>query len=242
MKILVLQHSETEHPGIFLDIWRAAGHDWTTIQLQQDAPIPDPEPYDLMVVMGGAMDVWQEDQHPWMKAEKQAIRHWVAELRRPYLGVCLGHQMLADALGGQVRLREAAEIGITKVDLTEAGQHAALLAGLPAHLEIFEWHGAEVSRLPEGGEILAANAACAIQVLRVGESAYGLQFHPELTASTMPTWQAVPSYLAALHTAIGEDEAAKLGPAIEARLASLNATAHVLMDNMLRIAATARNR
>jgi GMP synthase-like glutamine amidotransferase len=99
MKILVLQHVVSEHPGVLRDFLREDGLSWDTIELDEGQEIPDLEPYDLMIVMGGPQDVWEEDQYPWMRTEKAAIRTFVMDMRRPYLGVCLGHQLLADAIG-----------------------------------------------------------------------------------------------------------------------------------------------
>src|SRR6516165_990094 len=95
MKILVLQHVVSEHPGVLRDFLREDGLNWDTIALDDGQEIPDLEPYDVMIVMGGPQDVWEEDQYPWMRTEKAAIRTFVMDMRRPYLGLCLGHQLLA---------------------------------------------------------------------------------------------------------------------------------------------------
>ena len=98
MRILVFQHLAVEHPGAFTALWTAAGHAITTVELDEGAAIPDVTAFDLMVAMGGPMDVWQEAELPWLAHEKAAIARFVAELGRPYLGICLGHQLLATAL------------------------------------------------------------------------------------------------------------------------------------------------
>ena len=143
--------------------------------------------------------------------------------------------LLADALGGAVRLRETAEVGIAEVELTPAGQRDGLFGGLGPVVETFQWHGAEVSRLPEGAEVLATNPACGIQALRVGDYAYGLQFHCEMIDTTVSDWRAIPAYLASLNAALGEEAANQLEPAVNARLPAFNATARALNDNFMRI-------
>ena len=101
MRLLVFQHIACEHPGIFRSLLTEAGIDWTPVELDAGEPIPPLEDYDGLWVMGGPMDVWDEALCPWLQPEKEAIRCWVEEIRKPFLGVCLGHQLLALASGAR---------------------------------------------------------------------------------------------------------------------------------------------
>jgi GMP synthase-like glutamine amidotransferase len=186
--ILVLQHEEIEHLAVFQDFLRADGAKWHVVELDEGETIPSLDPFDAMFVMGGPQDVWEEDVYPWLRDEKAAIRRFVAEMRRPFFGICLGHQLLADALGGQVKRARVAERGLTRVSKTDAGARDPLLRDLSDPFTAFQWHGAEVVALPEGAAVLARNETCPIQAFRYGSHAYGVQFHIEVTKDTVADW------------------------------------------------------
>lgn len=240
MRILVFQHVPVEHPGSFCQFWRENRDEWRTVEFDAGHAIPDLSDFDLLVAMGGPMDVWEEDRYPWLRAEKAAIRHWVKDLARPYLGVCLGHQLLAAALGGAVGLMDQQEIGLHEVALKPAGQQDPLFAGLAASVETFQWHGAEILRLPDGAEILAMNSSCPIQAFRYGPHAYGLQYHVEITASTVDEWSEIPQYRAVLERMLGAGASARLRKLVADRLPSFAASARRLNDNLSAVVAAAR--
>jgi GMP synthase-like glutamine amidotransferase len=240
MRILVFQHLGVEHPGIFRDFWSEAGHIWVPVALDEGEVIPSLDGFDLMVVMGGPMDVWQEDLHPWLIEEKAAIRRWVKELERPYLGICLGHQLLAASLDGEVSPMAHPEVGLAEIELTPAGQDDPVLAGLGPRLETLQWHGAEISRLPEGAEILASNAACPAQAVRWGRHAYGFQFHVEITATTVDDWIRIPEYALSLQQSLGLDMASRLAETVAPKLTGFRGTASRINENLFSLIAAAR--
>lgn len=230
MRFLVLQHIDVEHPGYFRDLWREAGVDWTAVTLPEGKPIPAFEPYNALVVMGGPMDVWETDRHAWLAAEIAAIRGWVVDFRRPYLGVCLGHQLLGAALGVEVAPAMRSEVGPGLVTLSAAAAGDTVFGGLPSPLAVFQWHSAEVKSLPEGATALASSPACAIQAMRWSRHAYGLQFHAELTSETVGEWADIPAYRQSLMEIFGpsgidrlEAETAALLPGYRRTAERLNA-------------------
>ncbi len=240
MRILTFQHVDVEHPGVFRDFWRESGHELVTIELDAGEAIPPLEGFDLLVVMGGPQDVWQEDRFPWLVTEKAAIRRWVKDLGKPYLGVCLGHQLLGDALGGKVALMKQPEVGLTQVKLTAAGQRDPILEGFPSEVESFQWHGAEVAVPPEGSTVLAANVACPVQAIRWGRHAYGFQYHCEMEASTVENWARIPEYKASLTKALGVEKANNLANDVMPHLPGFRMSARKINENLMNISAKAR--
>ncbi|MES2433477.1 MAG: type 1 glutamine amidotransferase [Pseudomonadota bacterium] len=228
MKILIFQHLACETAGVFTELWRADGHALHVIALDEGDQIPNLEPYDLLAVMGGPMDVWQEAEHPWLIQEKAAIKHWVETLNRPYFGICLGHQLLAVALGGEAGPMASPEVGLTPIRQTGAGRRDAIFAQLPATMTTLQWHGVEVTKLPQGAVVLATSPACAVQAMRVGRHAYGVQYHLEILPTTVADWQAIPAYRHALHAAIGPAAALRLEAETAAHLREFRKLAEVV--------------
>jgi GMP synthase-like glutamine amidotransferase len=182
------------------------------------------------------MDVWQEAQHPWLAAEKQAIREAVQQRAMPYLGVCLGHQLLGAALGGRVGKAPQAEVGILDVELTAAGRADPLFEGIADRFKALQWHGAEVAEAPPGATVLAHSPLCTVQAMRVGRHAYGMQYHCEILPQTVGDWAEIPAYACALDAALGAGAMPKLQAAAAEAMPGFNRDARRLYRNFMRAA------
>lgn len=206
MRLLILQHTDGEHPAAFTGVIARAGDTATIVRLHRGEAVPDLALFDALLVLGGPMDVWQEDAHPWLRAEKRTIAQWVGA-GQPYLGVCLGHQLLVEAMGGRCAKMAVPEVGVLPVHLTDAGRGAPIFAGLPDPLAVMQWHGVEAKVLPPDTTLLATNAACHAQAIRVGPRAWGVQFHPEIDDGLLGFWMDDPANRAAAIAWLGSAQA-----------------------------------
>ncbi|MFM2302734.1 MAG: hypothetical protein RLZZ135_137 [Cyanobacteriota bacterium] len=235
MKFLVIKHVVVEGLGVFEQFCHDAGIEIDTVELEKGDIFPNLEGYTALWIMGGPMNVGDEVEFPWLVEEKAFIRKAVRELNLPYMGVCLGAQLLADALGGEVKPMSATEVGLLPITMTSDGLHHPLMTGLPATLNVLQWHGQEVKQIPAGSKLLASSSHCQVQAYAVGDRAFGLQFHSEVTDATVEDWVKISAYHADLEVTLGSTGADDLKQAVSQHLTAMNSEAKIIFDNFLRI-------
>jgi GMP synthase (glutamine-hydrolysing) len=187
VQVLCLTHERDGPAGLFADVVRERGDDLLEWNVSQGPPRESPGRFHAVVVFGGSMHVDQEERHPWLSGHHDLMRE-ALERGQPLLGVCLGGQLLARAAGAHVGPSSRPEIGWFEVELTPEGAADPVLGALPERFEAFEWHS-YAFEVPPDGVLLARNAVCA-QGFKVGEAAWGVQFHPEVTQEMLEAWRA----------------------------------------------------
>jgi GMP synthase (glutamine-hydrolysing) len=186
VRVLAIVHEEGAGPGVFAEPIAGGGHRLDQWVLPAGGEPPaNPHDYDAVLVLGGAMNVDQQDRHPWL-AEENRLLAGLIEGGTPLLALCLGAQLLAAATGAAVGPAPRPEIGWFPVELNEEGRHDPLLAPLAPRFEAFQWHGYAFP-LPAGAVALATSEVC-LQAARIGERAWALQFHPEVSAVDAASW------------------------------------------------------
>jgi GMP synthase-like glutamine amidotransferase len=227
-------------PGRFLDYFIEDSIQPRSIRLWEGQAIPPLKDYDLMFVLGGAMDVWEAIQHPWLASEMQAIHEWVVERAKPYIGLCLGHQLLAKSLGGEVARAEQGEVGVHEISVNGNAKDHLLFAGLEGRYKVMQWHHAEVKVPPKEARVLASSTRAEVQAIAVDNHALGLQFHAEFSAQTVASWESLPNYISALEQELGAGAYAKVVAEAFPLMPQMNAMTRRLYDNFKHASGLAR--
>lgn len=187
MKILFIKHIEIEGPGTMGDFLDEKGVQYDTVNIFDNEPLPnDFSQYGAIVILGGPMNVYEEDENPFLKDEDHLIKIAIKN-RVPMLGLCLGAQLIAKATGAKVTKNPVKEIGWFKVSLTDEGKQDQLFGDLQSEIEVFQWHG-DTFEIPENGVNLGFSKLCKNQAYRYSDNVYGLQFHLEVTKEMVAQW------------------------------------------------------
>jgi len=232
--IIILQHIPIETPGYILDLMIKDGMKLTTIELDEGENIPeDLNEFDGMFCMGGPMDTWMEETYPWLIDEKEKIKHFVMDLKKPFLGFCLGCQLLGEVVGGKVVKSQLPEIGVLDIEMQDACKQDKLFSSYSPKIKALQWHSYEVQNLEHNPDVtvLASSPITKYQIFKYQNHAYGIQFHIEIKNDTVSQWGCVPEYEKALSDTLGEGALNKFDKEAQSCMSSMNTNAEQLYNN-----------
>lgn len=187
MRIHYLQHVPFENPGSILEWANKNQCLVTATHLYDNEKLPQLSEFDWLVVMGGPMNIYEEDQYPWLKVEKELIKAAIAA-KKIVIGMCLGSQLIADVIGGKVVQNKQKEIGWFPISFSEQAKASPLFAFFPVQPVVFHWHGDTFVDLPQDATIIAESGGCKNQAFVYKKSVFGFQFHLE---NTLPIIEAL---------------------------------------------------
>ena len=238
MNILILQHIKIEDPGYIKDLMLADGLNLTTIELDEGEKIPnDLTKYDGMLCMGGPMDTYMEKEYPWLVEEKKRIKEFVVNLKKPYLGFCLGCQLLGEVVGGKVVKSNPAEIGMMDINFTDNKKKDILFSKFPDNIKSLQWHSYEVQGVDKNPDItlIASSPITKYQIFKYQDHAYGIQFHIEIKDKTVNEWGCVPEYKKALQDQLGDGALEKFDQSAKKNMKDMNNYSKILYNNFKKL-------
>ena len=238
MEIIVLQHIKVEDPGYIKDLMIKDGVNITTIELDEGQKIPnDLNKYDAMFCMGGPMDTWMEKEHPWLIDEKKKIKNFVIDLKKPYLGFCLGCQLLGEIVGGRVIKSKKPEIGVLDINFSQNKDSDLLFSNFPNKVKALQWHSYEVINLENIKDItlLASSNITKYQIFKYQNHAYGIQFHIEIKDTTVNDWGCVIEYKKALEEQLGPNALKKFDEEAKKNMSEMNNYSKMLYSKFKKI-------
>ena len=238
MEVIVLQHIKVEDPGHIKDLMLADSVNLTTIELDEGEKIPnDLSKFDAMFCMGGPMDTWMEDKYPWLIDEKQKIKNFVVDLKKPYLGFCLGCQLLGEVVGGNVIKSTKPEIGMLDINFSKDKSNDQLFSTFPDKVKALQWHSYEVVNLENNKDItlLASSPTTKYQIFKYQDHAYGIQFHIEVKDTTVNDWGCVVEYKSALEEQLGQGALEKFDKEAKSNMSQMNNCSKILYSNFKKI-------
>jgi len=238
MKIIILQHIKIEDPGYIKDLMINDKFELITIELDEGEKIPqDLTKYDAMFCMGGPMDTWMEKDYPWLIDEKKRIKEFVVDLKKPYLGFCLGCQLLGEVIGGKVVKSNKPEIGMLDVNFSKNKNNDLLFSKFPEKITSLQWHSYEVQELENNKDVtlIASSPETKFQIFKYKNHAYGIQFHIEIKNTTVGEWGCVPEYKSALENQLGPGSLEKFDQEAKENMASMNEYSQILYNKFKKL-------
>lgn len=185
--VYIIKHVKEEGPGIIAKLLKEKKINFEIIEFENEEKFPSlNKKVDVVIIMGGPMSVYETEKYKFLKEEIKFIKNIISR-QIPFLGICLGSQLLSVAAGGKVITDMCEEIGFYKIKLTEEGQKDPIFKGCEENFYVFQWHN-DIFQVPNGGILLAEGEKCKNQAIRVGKKAYGFQFHIELTENMINLW------------------------------------------------------
>ena len=236
--ILILQHINIETPGYILDLMQKDKFNLTTIELDEGEKIPaNLNQFDAMFCMGGPMDTWMEKDYPWLIEEKKKIKEFVVDLGKPYLGFCLGCQLLGEVVGGNVVKSTHPEIGILDISMSKNYSNDHLFSEFNSSIKALQWHSYEVQDLENNNDVtlLGSSPTTKYQIFKYQNHAYGIQFHIEIKDTTVNEWGCVPEYKKALEDQLGDGALEKFNSAAKDNMTDMNNYSKILYENFKKI-------
>lgn len=231
-RILLLEHEEDNPEGYVGQLLEEYAIPADIIRVDLEA-LPDPAHYSAIIAFGGAQHVYEADKYPYFEPEKALLRASV-EQDRPILGICLGGQLLASALGASVKRHSTMEAGFYEIPLTEEGRKDPLYQGLPDAQTVFHWHE-DTFDLPTGAVLLAHNELTPNQAFRYGRRAYALQYHIELDSKMLDTWLYHCGLERDIIERFGVEAYHSFAEQIPTRFVTYHAHTRIVLENFLRI-------
>ena len=238
MEIIVLQHIKIEDPGYIKDLMLKDEVNLTTIELDEGQKIPeDLNKFDAMLCMGGPMDTWMEKKYPWLIDEKKKIKDFVINLKKPYLGFCLGCQLLGEVVGGNVIKSKKPEIGMLDIDFLKEKKTDLLFSDFPSKIKALQWHSYEVVNLENIKDVtlLASSDTTKYQIFKYQNHAYGIQFHIEVKDTTVKDWGCVVEYKNALEEQLGPNALQKFDAEAKINMFEMNNCSKILYSKFKKI-------
>ncbi len=186
MSVLIIKHIDIEGPGLIEYCLMQEKIPYQILNLEMGAPVPKIDDLSHLIILGGPMNVYEEERYPFLREEDLFIKEAI-QRGKAILGICLGAQLIAKALGAKVFKAPVKEIGWYDVSLTKIGSQDPLFSGLPRTFPVFQWHE-DTFEIPNRGKLIATSSPISHQAFRYGERVYGLQFHLEVTQEMIQEW------------------------------------------------------